>query len=95
VSGVIDSVGKDMTDTMYVSLKGGGEFEMRGVQCFFADSDKGQLTGLSKGRYVTIKGKCEGLMMNVLLNRSSWPSFKRIHGRAKGLERLRASKCSQ
>lgn len=67
VSGIIRSIGKDIMDTMYVSLEGGGEFEMRGVQCYFADSERNKLATLSKGRWITIKGRCDGLMMNVLL----------------------------
>ena len=67
VSGTIESIAKDIMDTMYVSLEGGGEFEMRGVQCYFADSENSKLAKLSKGQQITIRGKCDGLMMNVLI----------------------------
>ena len=67
VSGFIESIGKDLMDTMYVSLGGGGEFEMRGVQCYFADSETDNLATLSKGQQITITGRCDGLMGNVLL----------------------------
>jgi hypothetical protein len=67
VSGMTDSIGKDILDTMHVVLKGGGEFEFRGVQCSFDDKHKGSLANLSKGQFITIRGKCEGLMGNVQL----------------------------
>ena len=65
VSGVIDKIGKDIADAMYVELKGGGEFELRGVQCYCDDSHT--LSGLSNGQWVKIRGTCDGLMMNVQL----------------------------
>ena len=67
VSGVVNAVKKDILDTMYIELKGGGEFELRGVQCYFDDSHTNSLSNLSKGQWVTIRGRCDGLMMNVLL----------------------------
>jgi hypothetical protein len=67
VSGVIESVAKDIMDTMYVSLHGGAEFEFRGVQCYFASKNTARLARLSKGLPITIKGQCDGLMGNVLL----------------------------
>jgi formylglycine-generating enzyme required for sulfatase activity len=67
VSGVIGSIGKDITNSMFVILGTGGNFSFRYVQCFFADSEEGKLARLSKGQLVTIKGECAGLMMNVLV----------------------------
>jgi hypothetical protein len=71
VSGVVDDIGKDIMDTIYVSLSAGGEFSFSSVQCFFADAHTSAAASLSKGDYVTIKGKCDGLMMNVLIRGSS------------------------
>ena len=67
VNGFIGDIKKDITDTMYVILQSGGECELRNVQCFFADSEKEKLTQLSKGQVITVEGRCDGLMMNVLL----------------------------
>jgi hypothetical protein len=67
VNGFIGDIKKDITDTMYVILQSGGEYELRNVQCFFADSEKEKLTQLSKGQVITVEGRCDGLMMNVLL----------------------------
>ena len=70
VSGTIDNIGKDITDTPYVVLKAGGDFSFGGVQCMFDDKAKGQLANLQKGQKVQIKGKCNGKMGNVLLRGS-------------------------
>ena len=67
VNGFIGDIKKDITDTMYVILQSGGDYELRNVQCFFADSEKEKLTQLSKGQVITVEGRCDGLMMNVLL----------------------------
>lgn len=68
VSGTIDDIGKDLMDSIYVSLSDGEEFSFSGVQCFFSDSQTSVAAKLKKGQTITIKGKCDGLMGNVLLN---------------------------
>jgi hypothetical protein len=67
VTGYVDSIGKDILDSMYVTLKAGGRYEFASVQCFFPKKDKDQLSQLRKGQAVTITGRCQGKMMNVLL----------------------------
>jgi hypothetical protein len=69
VSGTIETIGKDISDTPYVTLKG-GEYEFRSVQAFFEEKDLAQLAQLRKGQDVYIEGTCAGLMMNVLLKGS-------------------------
>jgi len=67
VTGTVDDIGKDITDSIYVSLSDGEEYSLSGVQCFFADSQTSVAADLKKGQNISIKGKCEGLMINVLL----------------------------
>jgi hypothetical protein len=67
VKGFIGDIKKDITDTMYVILQSGGDFELRNVQCFFANNEKQRLVNLSKGQMITVRGRCDGLMMNVVL----------------------------
>ena len=67
VSGVVESIGTDFMDTIYVSLSVGDEYEISSVQCFFADSHKADAASLSKGQRVTIKGLGDGYLMNVLI----------------------------
>ena len=50
------------------SFMQGGEV-IGGVQCFFDDKHKDELSKLSKGDRVTIRGKCEGGKFNVSVKR--------------------------
>ena len=70
VSGTIESIGKDLFDTMYVSLKTDNPF--LNVKCMFSDEHKSQLANAAKGQRVTIKGKCDGKLGNVLLRGCSF-----------------------
>lgn len=63
VEGYIDNIGKDILDKIYVTLKSGDI--IRSVQCYIDDQDK--VANLKKGQKITIIGKCDGLMMNVLM----------------------------
>jgi len=65
ISGTVDDVKKDIVDTMYVTLKGDEYFGS--VQCYFDNKYTSQLANLQKGQQLTITGKCNGLMMNVLV----------------------------
>jgi hypothetical protein len=65
ISGRVDDIGKDITDTIYVTLDGGGEYGIFSVQCFFADTHSGDAAKLSKGDAITVKGLCNGMIGNV------------------------------
>ena len=52
-------------DKIYVTLKGDEYFG--DIQCFFAESHVGEASQLSKGQTITVKGRCDGQSMNVLL----------------------------
>lgn len=63
VEGIVDDIKKDILDDIYVTLRTG---EVIGsIQCFLDDSDVA--AQLKKGQRITIYGKCDGLMMNVLM----------------------------
>lgn len=63
VEGTVRDIKKDIMDDIYVILEGDQMF--RDVQCFF--DDKKTASQLQKGMRVTFQGKCDGLMMNVLM----------------------------
>lgn len=65
VSGTVDDIGKDILDTMYITLQ--TENSIMSVQCMFADEHSSQLADFSKGQRVVVKGKCDGKLGNVLL----------------------------
>ncbi|MFA6056648.1 MAG: hypothetical protein WC756_00510 [Taibaiella sp.] len=63
VSGIVTDIKKDILDDIYVILKGDDMF--RDVQCFF--ENKEIAAQMQKGMKVTFKGRCNGLMINVLM----------------------------
>jgi len=74
VTGQVDHVGKDIIDSMYVTLKGRKEFGIVRAQCFFDDSWATRLSYLREGDTITIMGRCDGKFGNVLLKDCSFPS---------------------
>ena len=65
VTGVVNTIDRDIMDKIYVTLKGDQYFG--DIQCFFAESHVGTASQLSKGQTITVKGKCDGKLMNVML----------------------------
>ncbi len=65
VSGCVEAVGKDISNTMFVALRTRDFFGS--VQCFFDDVNESDLVPLRKGMHVSIKGWCGGKFMNVVL----------------------------
>ncbi len=64
VTGEVTSIKKDILDNIYVTLDG-GDGTFRDVQCYF---DNPKIAGdLKKGIKAMFKGKCDGLMGNVLM----------------------------
>jgi len=63
VTGTVSDIKKNMMDDIYVTLEGDGP--LHEVQCYFDNADIA--ADLQKGQQVTFQGKCDGLMMNVLM----------------------------
>ncbi len=63
ITGTVDSVAKDITDTPYITLDCGNMIFT--VQCFLADTS--MAGSLKKGQRVTIIGRCSGKFGNVLV----------------------------
>ena len=66
VSGTIRDIGNDLLDNAYITIAGDQYFG--DVQCFIAD--KSVVAKLRKGARITVKGECDGLLMNVILQRT-------------------------
>ena len=66
VSGAVEDIGKDILDQIYVTLKT-GEYEIFHIQCFFSDAHKNAAAQLRKGQRITVKGKCDGKLGNVMI----------------------------
>lgn len=67
VTGVVDSIDKDILDEAYVTLGTGEDFELISVQCYFDEKDLDSIMSLKKGDVVTIIGKCDGDLINIAL----------------------------
>ncbi|HTN91951.1 MAG TPA: hypothetical protein VL242_50125 [Sorangium sp.] len=65
-SGTVGEVKKDITGGIYVTVGTGAPVEVPVLQCSIAESEAGAAAELSKGQKVTVRGRADGLMMNVL-----------------------------
>lgn len=68
VSGIVDTIGKDIIDTPYIALKTGGQYSFSVVQCMFAKSNEPELASVSKGERMTLVGNVTGKLGNIILN---------------------------
>lgn len=66
VSGTIGTIGKDITDTPYVTLTI-GQYDILSVQCMFGRNDQTALASLAKGQSITLQGEVSGKLGNVLV----------------------------
>ena len=65
VSGTISTIGKDLLDTMYVSLKTGDIFGT--IQCMLEDTELEKAASLTQGQQITLRGEKPDYLMNVIL----------------------------
>ena len=65
VSGTVNSIGKDIVDSMYVALNTGDI--IGSVQCMLEDSEIDKAVNLVEGQSIVVQGKNSGMLMNVIL----------------------------
>jgi outer membrane murein-binding lipoprotein Lpp len=65
VVGFVDNIGKSLGEEIYITLK--TDELIASVQCFFDKDKENEIAQQSKGRYVSVVGKCDGKIMNVTL----------------------------
>ncbi len=65
VTGLVNTIGKDILDTPYIALSDGGQYSFTSVQCMFSEKDESLLSTVSKGDRVTLKGTVSGKLGNV------------------------------
>lgn len=70
LTGTVEDIGKDLMDSIYVTLRTGHSF--RKVQVFFSDEHNAAVAKLNPGDRIKIQGECGGLMMNVLIKDASF-----------------------
>ena len=66
ITGKIDTIGKDITDSPYVTLHAGTAFFK--VQVYFKSSQTSKLAKLNPGQYISLVGRCDGAMGNVIIS---------------------------
>jgi len=59
VSGIVDSIGKDILDSPYITLKG-KQYSINRVQCMFSKRDAAILATVSKDESITLEGTLTG-----------------------------------
>lgn len=65
VSGIINTIGKDVLNTPYVTLNA-GEYAFPDVQCMFSQADESQLATLSSGQRITMDGVVSGESLTIV-----------------------------
>ena len=68
VSGIVQSIGKDITDTAYLVIGGTGFLD--GVQCMMPGGQESAVANVREGQFVTLKGKVSGEMMGTVIVRN-------------------------
>ncbi|QRN97412.1 hypothetical protein JRI60_52205 [Archangium violaceum] len=66
-TGIVDDVKRDIVDQIYVTVGTGRQIEIPVVQCLFDDAHVQKAASLSKGARVTVRGRVDGLLMNVVV----------------------------
>lgn len=85
VEGSVNKVGKDLMGHSYVVLRG-DEYGILGVQCTLENPE--EAAELNPGDRIAIDGKCDGLMMNVLMGDSHVvPTLASLKKQAKGAKK--------
>ncbi len=67
ITGIVDSIAKDILDTMYITLGSGAQFEFQKVQAFFDDEMASGVATVQAGQRLTVICTIDGRMMNVLV----------------------------
>lgn len=67
VTGLVDTIGKDLLDTPYVTLNSGETVSFPSVQCM-GSRNSNEFAALRKGQQVKVIGVCTGKFGNILLS---------------------------
>ncbi|GAC1536302.1 MAG: hypothetical protein NVS3B10_00080 [Polyangiales bacterium] len=73
ILGKVGEVKRDITNSIYVTVGTGAQFEMPTAQCFFDDAHSAEVSALTPGQSVKLDCTVDGLMGNVLLKDCAFP----------------------
>ncbi len=68
ISGIVDSIGKDILNVPYIALKSYEYAVIDKVQCMFSKNDESKLIDVAQGQQITLRGEVSGKMGNILVN---------------------------
>jgi hypothetical protein len=71
VKGRVDTIGKDIIGSPYITLTDGNLDGIRRVQAFF--DDEYELLSITRGQSATVDCVCDGLALNVILRHCRFP----------------------
>ncbi|MFA6270222.1 MAG: hypothetical protein WC657_03380 [Candidatus Paceibacterota bacterium] len=69
ISGVVETIGKDIMDTPYIALESYEYAIIDKVQCMFSKGSEAELAAVSKEQKITLKGEISGKLGNILVKR--------------------------
>lgn len=67
ITGIVDSVGKDVFDDTYIKIGTGAQYEAFGAQCYIADTQFERTAELKPGDRITVVGYVRDYSLNVVL----------------------------
>lgn len=67
ISGVVDSVSKDIIDDTYIKIDTGEKYEAFGAQCYIADTQFERVAELKPGDRITITGYVSSYSLNIVI----------------------------
>jgi hypothetical protein len=67
VSGVVDTIGKDLLDTPFISLQSYEYAIIDHVQCMFDKAAEAELAQVSKNQSITLRGEVSGKLGNIVV----------------------------
>lgn len=69
ISGTVDTIGKDVLDTPYISFQTDNQYEIiNRIQCMFGKNDIAALSSVTKGQKITLRGTGGGKLGNIVVN---------------------------
>lgn len=67
ITGVVDSIGEDLTGATYITLSNDDDWTFESVQCYFSDEYINEVATLTKGTNVTVYGTQTDYFMNIIV----------------------------
>ncbi len=73
IDGIVSDVKRDLLNSIYITIGTGQLIEVPQVQCFFSEAHAAQAAKFSKGSKITVRGRVNGLMGNVIIRDCEFP----------------------